>query len=267
MLEICSIASGSSGNCICVGSDNTHVLIDAGISGKRIESGLNEFDLKTSEMQGILITHEHSDHIGGLGVLARKYGIPLYTTEGTMNAILRTKSIGNIDADLFHVITPGEKFQIGDLTMKPIHISHDAADPVAYRITKDDKSVAVITDLGTYDQSLIDELQQLDALLLEANHDVKMLQLGSYPYPLKQRILGHRGHLSNESSGQLLCQILHDNFKAVMLGHLSKENNYEKLAYEAVRLEVTMGDNPYKAEDFPMYVAKRDVPSPVIRVK
>lgn len=266
MLEICSIASGSSGNCICVGSDNTHVLIDAGISGKRIESGLNEFELKASEIQGLLITHEHIDHIAGLGVLARRYGIPMYTTEGTKNAILHTKSVGKVDESLFHVVTPGEVFQIGDLTLKPIHISHDAADPVAYRITNDDKSVAVITDLGTYDQSIIDELQQLDALLLEANHDVKMLQMGSYPYPLKQRILGNRGHLSNESSGQLLCQILHDNFKGVMLGHLSKENNYEKLAYEAVRLEVTMGDNPYKAEDFPMYIAKRDTVSPIIRV-
>lgn len=266
MLKLCSIASGSSGNCICVGNDNTHILIDAGISGKRIEGGLNEFDLTTTDMQGILITHEHIDHIGGLGVLSRKYGIPMYTTESTINAILHTKSVGNIDAGLFHVIQPGEEFQIGELTVKPIHISHDAADPVAYRITNDDKSVAVITDLGTYDQSIIDELQGLDALLLEANHDVNMLQMGTYPYPLKQRILGDRGHLSNERSGQLLCQILHDNFKSIMLGHLSKENNYEKLAYEAVRLEITMGDNPYKAEDFPLYVAKRDTVSPIIRV-
>ena len=124
----------------------------------------------------------------------------------------------------------------------------------------------MVTDLGTYDQSLIDELQGLDALLLEANHDVNMLQMGIYPYPLKQRILGDRGHLSNERSGQLLCSLLHDDFKSVILGHLSKENNYEKLAYEAVRLEVTMGDNPYKAEDFPMLVAKRDTVSPIIRV-
>ncbi len=266
MLELCSIASGSSGNCICVGNDNTHVLIDAGVSGKRIEGGLNEFDLTTRDMQGILITHEHIDHIGGLGVLARKYNIPIYTTAGTMDAILHTKSVGVIDESLFQVISPNEVFRIGDLTIKPIHISHDAADPVAYRVMHADKSVAVITDLGTYDQSIIDELQQLDALLLEANHDVKMLQMGIYPYPLKQRILGDRGHLSNERSGQLLCEILHDNLKSVMLGHLSKENNYEKLAYEAVRMEITMGDNPYRAEDFHIHVAKRDMVSPVIRV-
>ena len=266
MLEICSIASGSSGNCICVGSNHTHVLIDAGISGKRIENGLNEIALKTSEMQGILITHEHIDHIAGLGVLARRYGIPMFATEKTINAILHTKSVGKIDKELFQVIQPGKRFSIGELMIKPISISHDAADPVAYKVTKGEKHIAVITDLGTYNQTIVDELQGLDALLLEANHDVNMLQTGIYPYPLKQRILSDRGHLSNERSGQLLCELLHDGFGTVMLGHLSKENNYEELAYEAVRLEVTMGDNPYKAEDFPMYVAKRDTVTDIIRV-
>lgn len=266
MLELCSIASGSSGNCICVGDDNTHVLIDAGISGKRIENGLNEIDLKTTDMQGILVTHEHADHIAGLGVLARRYGIPIFTTQGTADAILGTKSVGKIDASLFHIIHPDEDFSIGDLRIHSIGISHDAADPVAYKISKDNKTVAVVTDLGTYNKKIVDNLQGLDALLLEANHDVNMLQMGMYPYSLKQRILGDKGHLSNERSGQLLCDLLHDHFQAVILGHLSKENNYEKLAYEAVRLEVTMGDNPYKAEDFPMYVAKRDTVSQIIRV-
>ena len=116
--------------------------------------------------------------------------------------------------------------------------------------------MAVVTDLGTYDDALVSKLQNLDGLLLEANHDINMLQTGAYPYPLKRRIMGDSGHLSNERSGQLLCELLHDKFGSVILGHLSKENNYEKLAYEAVRLEVTMGDNPYKASDFPMYVAK-----------
>lgn len=266
MLELCAIASGSSGNCICVGDDNTHVLIDAGISGKRIENGLHEFDLKANEMQGILVTHEHIDHIAGVGVLARRYGIPICSTAGTIEAIKQSKSVGKIDESLFQVITPGKRFSIGDLIFKPISISHDAADPVAYKVTNENKTVAVVTDLGNYNQAIVDELQGLDALLLEANHDIKMLQMGPYPYPLKQRILGDRGHLSNERSGQFLSELLHDHFGTVMLGHLSKENNYEKLAYEAVRLEVTMGDNPYKAEDFPMIVAKRDTVSDRIRV-
>jgi phosphoribosyl 1,2-cyclic phosphodiesterase len=249
-----------------VGSDDCHVLIDAGISGKRIEQGLNAINLKTSEMQGILITHEHADHIAGLGVIARKYGIPMYATAGTIEAIKQTKSVGKIDESLFREITPEVDFVIGDLTVEPIHISHDAADPVAYKLKQAGKSMAVITDLGTFDERLLHQIEGLDVLMLEANHDVNMLQVGRYPYPLKQRILGDRGHLSNERSGQLLGRVLHDNFKTVILGHLSQENNYPGLAYETVRVEVTMGDNPYKGDDFPMYVAKRDQPSEIVRV-
>lgn len=263
-MRLCSIASGSSGNCIYVGSDNTHLMIDAGISGKRIEAGLNEIGLKTGEMDGILITHEHSDHISGLGVVARKYGIPIYATGGTIDAILHSKTVGKIDEELFCEIEPDVDFEIGDVTVSPVAISHDAAQPTAYIVQQEGSSIGVITDLGKYDQYIIERLQGLDVLLLEANHDIRMLQVGNYPYYLKQRILGDRGHLSNELSGQLLGQVLHDKFKTVLLGHLSKENNYEKLAYETVRLEVAMGDNPYKGDDFPMYVAKRDSISQII---
>lgn len=267
MLELCSIASGSSGNCICVGTDHTHVLIDAGISGKRIENGLHELGIKAEELEGILITHEHIDHVAGLGVMARRYGIPLYATAGTIKGIKKMKSVGQIDDALFHVIEPEQEFIIHDMMFTPIHISHDAADPVAYRFTNGKQNFAVMTDLGTYDDLIVKNLQGLDVLLLEANHDIRMLQTGPYPYPLKQRILGDRGHLSNEKSGQLLGEILHDNFGTVMLGHLSKENNYEELAYETVRLEITLGDNPYNADDFPLYVAKRDEISPILRVE
>ena len=186
MLELCSIASGSSGNCICVGSDNHHVLIDAGISGKRIENGLNEVDLKSQDMDGILVTHEHLDHIAGLGVMARRYGLPMYATAGTIEAIKNTPSVGKIDPELFHEIVPQEDFVIGDLTITPIHISHDAADPVAYRIKKGNRTFAVVTDLGNYDDEIVQQLQGLDTLLLEANHDIHMLETGVYPYPLKR---------------------------------------------------------------------------------
>lgn len=257
-MELCSIASGSSGNCICVGTDSGHILIDAGISGKRIEEGLNSIGLKTSEMQGILVTHEHIDHVAGLGVLSRRYGIPVYATEGTIEAVKRMSSVGKIEEGLFHVISPEQEFTIGDMQIEPIRISHDAADPTAYKIRQGKKTAAVMTDLGFYDARIVEKLQNIDAVLLEANHDVRMLELGPYPYPLKQRILGDRGHLSNENCGRLLGEILHDDFKGVVLGHLSKENNYPELAYETVRVEVDMGKNPYHADDFPMYVAKRD---------
>ncbi len=265
-MELFSIASGSSGNCICVGNDRSHVMIDAGVSGKRIEEGMNTYDYTTSDMDGILITHEHSDHIMGLGVIARKYGLPIYATKGTVDAILTSSSVGKIDTDLFHVIEAGVEFAVGDLTIMPMSISHDAADPVAYLLTDGTRRIGVVTDLGVYNEEIIRQMQGLDAVLLEANHDINMLQVGSYPYPLKQRILGEKGHLSNEASGQLLGRILHDNMKHILLGHLSKENNYAQLAYETVRLEIFLGDNPYRGNDFPIEVARRDGPSGLVTV-
>lgn len=263
-MELLSIASGSSGNCIMVGNQNSHLLIDAGISGKRIEAGLNAYGHKTSEMKGILITHEHIDHIGGLGVISRKYGLPIYATEKTKQAVLKTKSVGKIDESLFRVITPDEIFFAGGLEVEPVRISHDAADPVAYIVKDGGKSAGVVTDLGMYDSYIVEKLKGLNLLLLEANHDIHMLEMGSYPYPLKQRILGKTGHLSNECCGQLLTEVLHDGFGAVMLGHLSKENNYAELAYETVRLEISMGECPYKGDDFPLYVAERDCVSELL---
>lgn len=265
-MDFFSVASGSSGNCICLGSDQCHVMIDAGISGKRIEEGMNTYDYTTSDMDGVLITHEHSDHIQGLGVVARKYGLPIYATKGTADAILQSSSVGKIDPSLFHVIEAGKTFFIGKLEIYPMSISHDAADPVAYLVSDGRHRVGVVTDLGYYDADIVSHMEGLDALLLEANHDIHMLQVGAYPYPLKQRILGERGHLSNETSGQLLGQILHDGMQHILLGHLSKENNYDELAYETVRLEISLGDNPYRGNDFPIEVAKRDRPSSLIRL-
>ena len=264
-MQLTSIASGSSGNCICIGTERTHVLIDAGVSGKRIESGLQELDLTTGDIEGILITHEHSDHIAGLGVMARRHGLPIYATHKTIEAILKMSSLGRIDPGLFCPIEPEVDFLIGDMLIHPIRVSHDAADPVAYLVRQGEKTAGGITDLGVYDESLVEELQDADVLLLEANHDVKMLEVGPYPYPLKQRILGEKGHLSNSACGQLLSQILHDSFRTVMLGHLSKENNYPELAFRTVSVEVDMGDCPYCAKDFPIHVAPRDRLSETIR--
>lgn len=263
-MKLCSIASGSSGNCIFAASESTNIMIDAGISGKRIEGGLGEIGYTVRDMAGILVTHEHSDHISGLGVLSRRYGIPIYATRGTKEAVLNCKSVGEIPQELFHEIQPDVEFSIGDITIHPISISHDAADPTAFVLRNGKKSLGVMTDLGRYDGYIIERLQNLDVLFLEANHDVHMLEVGTYPYYLKQRILGDKGHLSNELSGQLLGEVLHDDFKTAILGHLSKENNYERLAYETVRLEIDMADNSYHAGDFPIHVARRDELSEVI---
>ncbi|MBP3700464.1 MAG: MBL fold metallo-hydrolase [Lachnospiraceae bacterium] len=265
-MRMTSIASGSSGNCIYVGSDNTHLLIDTGIAYKRIEAGLNDIGLKGQDVNGILVTHEHSDHICGLGVIARKLGIPIYASEGTIAALKKNHSLGKVDDSLYQVIRSDEDVMLGDLLVKPFANTHDAAQPLGYRVEQGHRSVAVCTDLGNYSQYTVGKLQGLDAILLESNHDIRMLQVGPYPYALKQRILGDYGHLSNEASGRLLCELLHDDMKYIMLGHLSKENNLPELAYESVRLEITMGENPYDAGDFPISVAKRDVPSEVIYI-
>lgn len=265
-MKLLSIASGSSGNCIYVGDENTHLLFDAGISGKRIEAGLNTIGLSATNLDGIFVTHEHIDHISGLGVIARRYGVPIYATQGTMDGILNTKSVGKIDPELLRVIDKEQTIEIGNLVVDPMAISHDALEPVAYRIYGDDKRIGIITDLGYYTDDIVDGLQDMDALFVEANHDENMLQVGPYPYTLKQRILGKRGHLSNETSGRLLSKLLNDRLKYIVLGHLSNENNLPELAFEAVRLEITMSDNRYRAEDFQIMVAKRSEPSPLLVV-
>ena len=265
-MRLCSIASGSSGNCIYVGTDTTHVLVDVGISRKRTEEGLHTLGIDPGELDAVFITHEHSDHISGLGVFSRKYNVPIYATPKTVEAICRCRSLGAIDEGLFQTVRADESFTIKDMTINPMRISHDAADPVAYRFSHGKQKIGVVTDLGTYNDYTVECLKGMDALLLEANHDVNMLQVGPYPYPLTQRILGDRGHLSNENAGRLLCRLLHDHLKAVFLGHLSKENNYEELAYETVCSEVTLGDNPYKSKDFKIQVAKRDFISEVVTV-
>lgn len=266
-MRLCSIASGSSGNCVYVGSDTTHLLMDVGISGKRTEAGLAKLGLTMKDIDAICITHEHADHISGLGVLSRKYGVPVYATGGTLEAIRNTSSIGKIDESLFRVITPDERCTIKDISLYPVRTSHDAADPVAYRIDYDGRRIGLITDLGCYNDYTVECLRNLDLLYLEANHDVHMLQVGPYPYYLKQRILGEKGHLSNESAGKLLSRLLHDHMQAIVLGHLSRENNLPELAYESVRVEVTMSDTAYSGSDFPLYVAKRDEVSEVIEVR
>lgn len=265
-MKLCSIASGSSGNCIFVGTDATHLLVDVGISGKRTENGLNSIGYSLNQIDGILITHEHSDHIKGLGVLSRKYHIPIYATQKTIYEIRGNSSLGTISEDLFVPIKADESFKIKDIIVEPMHTSHDAADPVAYRMKYGRKKIAIATDLGTYNEYTVECLKGMDLLFLEANHDVNMVQVGPYPYRLKQRILGEYGHLSNEVSGKLLKKLVHENLQGVVLGHLSKENNMPELAYETVRVELAMGCELYREYQFPITVAKRDEVSPIIKI-
>ncbi len=178
--------------------------------------------------------------------------------------VIIKKKLGNLPDGLLHEVDIDQPFSLGTLNIDPFAISHDANEPSGYRIDNGKKVVAVATDLGIYDDYTVEHLKDLNAVVLEANHDIHMLEVGPYPYPLKRRVMGDKGHLSNELSGKLLCDILHDDLQCVVLGHLSKENNYEELAYETVRLEISIGDNPYKGNDIPMMVAKRDQVSDII---
>lgn len=259
-----SIASGSSGNCIYVGSDHTHLLMDVGISKKRTVEALNGIGLGMKDIDGIFITHEHVDHITGLPVIAKNSEMPIYATKGTIDAVLKKSNYCNIDPERFVCVRPDEPVVIGDLKVDPMRISHDAADPVGYRIYEGGKKACVCTDLGCFTDYTAECLKDSDVLLLESNHDVNMLQVGHYPYMLKQRILGDRGHLSNASSGQLLSRVLNDHLKGIFLGHLSKDNNIPELAFETVRVEIMFSESGFRAEELPIQVAKRSEPSPLV---
>ena len=261
-MDLCSIASGSSGNCIYVADNNTRLLVDAGISKKRIVEGLDSIGVSVTSIDGILVTHEHLDHIKGLGIMARAYKIPIYGTYDTLKAVHEYKATGDIDQSLYRPIKPDSSFYIKSLEVKPFTTSHDAVDPVCYTFHSEDKKVAVVTDLGEYNDYVISNLEGSDIILLEANYDKNMLQVGPYPYYLKQRIVGNKGHLSNVGSGRLLKHIMSDRLKYIFLGHLSKENNYPELAYETVKVEL----NELLNQGITLKVAHRDRPSELVKV-
>lgn len=257
-------ASGSSGNCSYVGSETTHLLFDAGISRKRTQQALGDLGLDFPDLSGIFLTHEHADHIQGLAMIMKKYDIPVYATEGTIDAIRRLEKYAEFGRDRFIPVQSDERITVGDITVNPMRISHDAAEPVGYRVRYGQKKVCLCTDLGCYTDYTRECLKDADVLLIEANHDVNMLQVGPYPYRLKQRILSDRGHLSNAASGALLDSVLNRHMKAIFLGHLSQENNLPELAYETVRVEINAANDEYEADELPIAVAKRKEPSAVV---
>ena len=256
-MKLCSIASGSSGNCIFVGTETTNLLVDVGISKKRIVEGLEQIGISPLTIEGILITHEHSDHIKGLGVMARQYKIPIFATRETIYEIKKISSLGVIDETLYHEIEPDVSFFLGDIEVRPFSSFHDARNPVCYTFSQKWHKVGIATDIGTYDTYVIDHLTGCEILLLEANHDVNMLQVGNYPYSLKRRVLGDHGHLSNDTCGKLLTKLMHKGLKYIFLGHLSKENNYPELAYETVKYELEK-EGIMKEFEFHLEIASRD---------
>lgn len=242
-MKLCSLASGSGGNASLLKHGKTRFLIDIGISKKALISELNDLEQNIHDINALFITHEHIDHIKGLGPLLRAYHIPVYLTEGTYNAVMNYKGLGEVDKDLFNVIIPEKDYIIDNLTVRAIATDHDAAQPVAYKFSVDDISAAIVTDLGTYTESMVEQLRGIDACLIEANHDIRMLEMGPYPYQLKLRILSSNGHLSNDDCLKLICLLMKDKLKKVILGHLSNENNLPKIAYETIRQGINENGN------------------------
>ena len=232
MLNFCSLYSGSSGNCLFVETDSTKVLIDCGTSLKKVVEGLSKIDKNITDIDAILVTHEHSDHVQSLGNASKKYDIPVYVNFETLEAMPKQKEkIALYNQNLFEI---GKEFTIGDLAINAFSIPHDAANPCGFNIFNNKSKLTVATDLGHMDNALFSNLKESSFILLESNYDPEILKCSNYPYILKQRISGPKGHLSNSSAGKTISELTKSNLKEVMLGHLSKENNFPELAYQTV---------------------------------
>jgi len=238
-----SFASGSSGNCTFLSTDTENILIDCGITGKKIECCLKELGKKVSDLNGILLTHEHIDHVKGLKKLISDYDIPVYCSVGTWNGlgrILKDNYFDMAGLRVFHEIRPDTEFYIGNTLVRAFHTYHDTPGPLGYRFEMEEEiigkdiNLAVVTDCGLYDDYICDYLKDLDALLIESNHDVEMLMNGSYPMFLKRRILSDKGHSSNDSCGKTIHRIWTPRLKSVLLAHLSEENNTPERALSSV---------------------------------
>ena len=254
-LEFCSFASGSSGNCYLVRSDETAILIDAGISGKRILEGLEQTGTPRDMVRAILVTHEHIDHVKSLPVMTKRIpDLQIYANAATWDQIDRP-----VPDEYRNLFTTGEDFAIGDLTIRPFPVSHDAAEPVGFSIFGEDSQISICTDSGYISEDIYEEISTADLLLLEANHEKEMLLFGRYPYPLKQRILGDEGHLSNLTCGECLCRIASEKPKRrqVLLGHLSHENNTPEVAMQAI-VNTLEEERIFVGDELRIDVARRD---------
>lgn len=253
----CPLYSGSSGNSIYVSSNYGSILIDAGLPGKSIENALASIKRDPNKINAIFITHEHIDHVKGVGVLSRRYNIPIFANELTWRGM--EKSIGKIKEENRKVIDR-DSINIKDMHISSYSIPHDAADPVGYTIACGKNKVSIATDLGYFSKEVEENVKGSDVVLLESNHDVEMVKFGPYPYPLKRRILSDVGHLSNYDCGKAIVNMIKSNCKNVVLGHLSKTNNYPELAYETV-VSVLREEGIKVNEDVLISMAKRDMPS------
>ncbi len=235
-LSIAPLFSSSSGNCTFICSEKCSLLVDAGLAGKYIEQALSAIGRSPAELSAILVTHEHMDHIKGVGVLSRRYGIPVYANEETWGEM--EGKIGPIPLKNMRVIDENDFF-LSDICVTPIPISHDAARPFGYSFVCGKPKISILTDTGKFTREMLCALGGSNIVMLEANHDVDMLKNGSYPYRLKKRILSTHGHLSNDDAGTAAVSLAERGTKGIILAHLSKENNEESIAYGTVSQSLT----------------------------
>ena len=231
-LRFSPLFSGSSGNAVYVGCDTTHLLVDAGMSGSRIIAALQGVGVNPKELTAILVTHEHIDHIRGVGVLARKFDIPVYATPGTWNAM--ADKLGAVADKNRRTFDAGTGFSLGDIDVLGFPTPHDAAESCGYTFELGRSRFALATDIGCVRDGWFKCVEGADAVLLESNYDPDMLQAGPYPYELKKRILSRRGHLSNDDAGETAARLVRAGARQIVLGHLSKENNFPELALKSV---------------------------------
>lgn len=261
MVRFCPLSSGSSGNSLYIGAGETHILIDAGLSGVRITEKLKALSVDTENISAIFISHEHSDHIQGAGVLSRRFDIPIYASHKTWQTLERHNMVGKVAPHNKKTFSHGESVSINaDLLLKPFQTSHDASDPSGFNIFAGDYKMSISTDLGTVTDSVKESIYDSDVLLLESNHDLEMLKNGSYPWALKKRILGDHGHLSNVSCGTLLTDIFSHKIKHVFLGHLSEDNNRPLLALDTVK-SILYANKIDPDKDFSLHLANRGIQS------
>lgn len=261
MFKFCSLYSGSTGNSSLIQTNTTKILVDAGESAKKIADALISLNIEPTQIDGILITHEHSDHVKGLGTFSKKYNVPVFANLETWDAMPTQKEkvcANNINIFEF------KEFNIGDISVLPFSIPHDAANPCGFSLSHDGKKISIATDIGHMTTNIVDNLTNSSFILLESNYDPNILKCSPYPYPLKQRILGPNGHLPNEMAGKTISYLANHGLNTVMLGHLSKENNFPELAYKTV-VEQLINDN-INCDNFNLSVANRDTISPIIDI-
>lgn len=230
-MKICTLASSSSGNCTLVSEGSTHILIDAGISLRRMTASLKHFDISPEELTGVLITHEHSDHISGVKMLVKYHRTPVFAPLGVAESLCGIVPEARNSITYFHA---GTEFVLGEIAVRSFLTPHDTPESVGYRFDTSRSSLVFVTDIGCVTQAILDAALGTDMAVIEANHDIRMLKTGGYPAHLKRRILSERGHLSNDDCGQLATKLIESGTKRLVLAHLSKENNTPRLAWDTV---------------------------------